>query len=66
MAGLLAAFKSKLEESEAGPSTPAAPKKKIPKVAVYVSGATVCPPHRTWLMVVRHNIRLDSFDPTLR
>jgi hypothetical protein len=43
MAGLLASFKSKLEESEAGPSTPAAPKKKIPKVAVYVSGATVCP-----------------------
>jgi hypothetical protein len=43
MAGLLASFKSKLEESEAGPSTSAAPKKKIPKVAVYVSGATVCP-----------------------
>ena len=42
MAGLLAGFKSKLEE-QAGPSTPAAPKKKIPKVAVYVSGATVRP-----------------------
>jgi hypothetical protein len=43
MAGLLAAFKTKSEESEAGPSTPTAPKKKIPKVAVYVSGATVRP-----------------------
>jgi hypothetical protein len=42
MAGLLAAFNAKFKdpESEAGPSTPA-PKKKIPKVAVYVSGATV-------------------------
>jgi len=44
MAGLLAALNDKFKdpnpESEAGPSTPT-PKKKIPKVAVYVSGATV-------------------------
>ena len=66
MAGLLAAFKTKSEESEAGPSTPAAPKKKIPKVAVYVSGATVRPLNRTGLMVVRYNIRLDGSNSTIR
>ena len=41
MAGLLAALNDNFKDpNEAGPSTPT-PKKKIPKVAVYVSGATV-------------------------
>lgn len=38
MASLLAAWKQR-EDPEAGPSEPT-PRKKIPKVAVYVSGAT--------------------------
>lgn len=38
MASLLAAWKQR-EDTDAGPSDPT-PRKKIPKVAVYVSGAT--------------------------
>lgn len=38
MASLLAAWKQR-EDPESGPSEPT-PRKKIPKVAVYVSGAT--------------------------
>jgi hypothetical protein len=42
MAGLLAAW-TRPEDPQAGPSEPT-PRKKIPKVAVYVSGATASLP----------------------
>lgn len=43
MAGLMAAW-ARPGDPQAGPSEPTAPRKKIPKVAVYVSGATASPP----------------------
>jgi hypothetical protein len=68
MAGLLAALRP---EPQAGPSesTKEVPRKKIPKVAVYVSGATVSPlplfSRNTANEIVRNYIRPNSFNSSL-